>query len=771
MCLIVRPYKFRLAWCSDRISSTACNALSLGTFVYNEVTSNDSITFPLLELGPSYAPSQSLGHGTLRKMVGSLQALHDRLRRKAKMDSLSENAQRVEHNTAIPPLPFPAMFLPPQEPNVVADTKFRLFATTLFSELRRNIGVRVPPNLSAAQRRGLKELRELSQSGAIKISVSDKGGEFVVLSQDLDRAMTRLHLQDQSTYSPSAPEEFTRQYRHLNKVWTETAKLANLPKTVISRLKCDLPICPVLYLLVKTHKLPQDGIQVEDPSRFNVRPIISCVGGPTDRIAWFLNLILIQLLRFVPAHLPNTNGFLRILREARLERGNVMESFDVTSLYTNVPRESALQAVLEILSEHHASLNLYGLTIRHIMLLLDESLKCNVFRWSGEYYKQVRGLAMGQRLAPALAIAFMSKVEKPVLERRPIIYCRYIDDCFVVCSTQTEMDTCFELLNRQSEHIKFTREKPAENWLAFLNVQIQFSHGIQKNKWYRKSSSKNILVHCSSAHPLKTKTAVVKNMFKTASAVSSEGDFRAESMEMARQIAQENGYGCNGQPAWRKRRARMEHAQEEERTKVPFCVPFVSDEMSAAIRACLRKADLQDSVRVVEIPPSNLKRQLVRNRLYDRRCQTPSCVICPSGKEGDCMISGVVYLITCQLCGEEYVGETGRPLCIRIKEHLDGLKKSRKSTPLGDHRIQHHENEGVTVSVMILSREDDISARKTLEALWIAAKNPTINRKDECVAITRELAPFADLCGFDLHSRYPRGGAGAGVTGENTQTR
>uniref|UniRef100_A0A7I4YDS0 R3H domain-containing protein n=1 Tax=Haemonchus contortus TaxID=6289 RepID=A0A7I4YDS0_HAECO len=140
-------------------------------------------------------------------------------------------------------------------------------------------------------------------------------------------------------------------------------------------------------------------------------------------------------------------------------------------------------------------------------------------------------------------------------------------------------------------------------------------------------------------------------MFKTASAVSSKGDFRTESMEMARQIAQENGYGCDGQPAWRRRRARMEHAHEEERTKVPFCVPFISDDMSAAIRARLRKADLQDSVRVVEIPPSNRKRQLVRNRLYDRRCQTPSCVICPSGKEGDCMISGVVYLITCQLRG------------------------------------------------------------------------------------------------------------------------
>ena len=52
------------------------------------------------------------------------------------------------------------------------------------------------------------------------------------------------------------------------------------------------------------------------------------------------------------------------------------------------------------------------------------------------------------------------------------------------------------------------------------------------------------------------------------------------------------------------------------------------------------------------------------------------------------------------------------------------------------------------VTVTILAREPEISARRTLEALWIAAKTPKINRKDECVEVTRELPPFVDLCGF-----------------------
>ncbi|VDM62278.1 unnamed protein product [Angiostrongylus costaricensis] len=64
-------------------------------------------------------------------------------------------------------------------------------------------------------------------------------------------------------------------------------------------------------------------------------------------------------------------------------------------------------------------------TIEHLIALLKEYLSCSIFRWSGKYYAQIRGLAMGQRLAPSLAIAFMSKVEAPVTDLGPLLYCRF----------------------------------------------------------------------------------------------------------------------------------------------------------------------------------------------------------------------------------------------------------------------------------------------------------------------------------------------------------
>ncbi|EYC36682.1 hypothetical protein Y032_0867g2770 [Ancylostoma ceylanicum] len=128
---------------------------------------------------------------------------------------------------------------------------------------------------------------------------------------------------------------------------------------------------------------------------------------------------------------------------------------------------------------------------------------------------------MGQRLAPVLAICFMSRIEKPVISRCPLMYCRYTDDCCIVTSRQSEMDECFRILNQQSQYIKLTREIPRDGWLAYLNTKLMLSNGVVRVEWYRKENSKNIIVHAASAHPTAVKRAVIRNMLKTATEVCS----------------------------------------------------------------------------------------------------------------------------------------------------------------------------------------------------------------------------------------------------------
>ena len=107
------------------------------------------------------------------------------------------------------------------------------------------------------------------------------------------------------------------------------------------------------------------------------RPTISCIGRLTDRVSWFLNKIVSPLLSKVPSHLMNTNQFLERIRNTSFGQDCVMESFDVTSLYTNVSNSVALLASSEMFDLHGRSMKTYGLSESRIITLIKECLECS----------------------------------------------------------------------------------------------------------------------------------------------------------------------------------------------------------------------------------------------------------------------------------------------------------------------------------------------------------------------------------------------------------
>ena len=122
--------------------------------------------------------------------------------------------------------------------------------------------------------------------------------------------------------------------------------------------------------------------------------------------------------------------------------------------------------------------------------------------------------------------------------------------------------------------------------------------------------------------------------------------------------------------------------------------------------------------------------------------------MCTNGRSGDCLRSGVVYQLECQTCRAIYIGETGRPLSVRVNEHLASKRRQSLVSPLGKHRKEDHEGEDFEISCNILAVEDNISARKALEAAYILARNPKMNSKNEQLSITNDLKPFLSFCGF-----------------------
>ena len=241
------------------------------------------------------------------------------------------------------------------------------------------------------------------------------------------------------------------------------------------------------------------------------------------------------------------------------------------------------------------------------------------------------------------------------------------------------------------------------------------------------------------------KHAVIRNMFRTVGEVCTGESELLESRNHAREIALSNGYSLSQHQ--RNHSKSMWNADKNSgREKLPLCISFISDKVSMAIKQCIARAQLQNEVILVNSPNDNLKKQLIRNRVYDVECISEPCIVCPYGKRGDCSKLGVVYQLECLSCNAVYIGETGRMLSIRVKEHMANKRKGNPGSPLGKHRIEEHRGDEFDVKCVILAFEADIAARKALEAAWIYTRKPSMNGKNECVSIASDLVSYLSLC-------------------------
>ena len=110
-------------------------------------------------------------------------------------------------------------------------------------------------------------------------------------------------------------------------------------------------------------------------------------------------------------------------------------------------------------------------------------------------------------------------------------------------------------------------------------------------------------------------------------------------------------------------------------------------------------------------------------------------------KGGGCGKRGVVYEVTCNLCGGKYQGEADRPLNHRIKEHLRACRNPQTypNNALGHHFVTVHPNCQVDISVFILDIQRNTLKRKLSEALFIQGDRPVLNEKSELESIVKYL--------------------------------
>ena len=134
--------------------------------------------------------------------------------------------------------------------------------------------------------------------------------------------------------------------------------------------------------------------------------------------------------------ITDTFMFVKELCELQINTNNVvMASFDVKSLFTNIPLDETISIIVN--KCFYNTSRFHGFTVDQFTRLLNLSVKNCHFLFDGVLYKQVDGVAMGSPLGPLFANIFLSFHEKSWLADcpsnfKPLFYRHYVDDCFLI---------------------------------------------------------------------------------------------------------------------------------------------------------------------------------------------------------------------------------------------------------------------------------------------------------------------------------------------------
>ena len=406
-----------------------------------------------------------------------------------------------------------------------------------------------------------------------------------------------------------------------------------------------------MYGLPKIHKIGNP-----------LRPIISSIGTFNYNLAKFLVPVL-KPLTVNEYSVGNCSRFVHELSSLNFGSNVVMASFDVTSLFTNIPLNETTDIILNNLSDDHVSK--FGLDKSEFSKLLDMAACNNIFTFEGKLYNQIDGVAMGSSLGPVYADVFMGfneciwLSECPV-DFKPLFYRRYVDDTFLVFRDYSHIQSFLDYVNSKHPNITFTCDIETDSKLPFLDIQVTRQNGKFITSVFRKATFTGLGLNFLSFSPTLYKLNSVRTLINRAYNVCSDFNLFHEDIMFLLNYFTENSYPSflfykilrvflNSK--FEPRPIITTVKKDIKYIKLPY-LGQTSYNIRKQLHLILKDAYPQIHFQFVFTNPFTVG-SLLRER---------------SSLPGE-LCSNVVYLFKCSQCGLRYLGSTSRWIKHRYLEH------------------------------------------------------------------------------------------------------
>ena len=539
---------------------------------------------------------------------------------------------------------------------------------------------------------------------------SDKGNTTVIMNRtEYINGMYDL-LADCRTYKILMNDPTTKFQNKANKLCKKLLSLKFINEYQHRQLNRNNSVFPKLYGLRKTHK-----------PTLSLRPVVSCIDSPSYNLAVFVHEILSPFTTTFYYNIKNSFEFAESIKDIVLPKDYVLVSLDVTSLFTNVPKE----LVISVIKKNWGSIKAYTSLSREMLCEIVEFLfESSYFAFEGKFYQQLDGSAMGNPASPVLANLIMNDLITRILNKLPFLLTflkLYVDDTILACP-KNKIDLLLNFFNGYHDKLKFTIEQENNNSIPFLDMLvIRNPDGTLNTNWYLKPTASGRVINYASMHASTQKIATIKNLLFRAYHLSSP-IYHEENEQKIKTILKKNNYPTtlvNRVITQFKSKLQCPNNLKDPKSNIYFKFPYIRG-LSDKLGLHITKMNP-----AVKLAFYNTK---TTSSLYTKLKQlTPID-----------LSSNLIYKIPCLNCDRCYVGQTKQYLKKRIYQHqydCRPINASKKEiTALANHHFNEHHNFDFS-HVTILDKESHYSKRNISEMVHI-----TLNKTVNCRTDTQGLS-------------------------------
>lgn len=498
---------------------------------------------------------------------------------------------------------------------------------------------------------------------------------------------------------------------------------------------------PKLYALPKTHK-----------ENIPMRPVVASINTPSSRLSKYLSGILKNLLTDDEYNISNSYNFKNRISGVALDSGEKMVSFDVVSLFTNIPVDLAI----DIVTDRWDELNAYTNIPREMFFKLLKFclIDANYFVYNNVFYKQIFGMPMGNPLSSVIADIITQRLLNTTLNslsEKPKLLVKYVDDIFAIVQ-ENMINSTLNALNNFHTKLKFTVEHETDNSLAFLDMLlIRGLDGVLTTDWYQKKDSSNRVLNYFSNHPTNQKYNTAYNLAHRVLTLSSVC-YHKNNIKRIFDILEINNY-----PSSIIKRAINSCLQKTmHSTQTTDNNNYIRQTKDKIYKSLTYIEGLSEKItKITKTYTSNVqiahKSNVCLNNVFTKLKDKV-----PVNKKTD-----VIYQIPClgtgdpnEKCRLTYVGQTKQFLEKRIKNHIYDIKKPQIQSVPKTAVVQHFQDLGHYPdfeNTKILDTQKHYGKRLTIEALHIYTQNTYNQRRD-----VEDIAPVFCAIVDDVNQRKKR---------------